>query len=122
MVTRVSHWLLNREHGLQERSDYESVAGYCERDGLLRDEIQTRRSRGHFLSGRDVFVSLPTGSGKSLCYSVLPRLFDRLRHVQTTRSIVVVSPLVALMKEQVCSFDKKTVRAIYEFMNDMTAG
>ena len=70
---------------------------------------------GHFLSGRDVFVSPPTGSGKSLCYSVLPRLFDRLRHVLTTRSIVVVvSPLVALMKEQVRSFDKKTVRAIYE--------
>ena len=40
MVTRVSHWLLNREHGLQERSDYESVAGYCERDGLPLDEIQ----------------------------------------------------------------------------------
>ena len=35
--------------------------------------------------------------------------------MQTTRSIVVVvSPLVALMKEQVRSFDKKTVRAIYE--------
>ena len=29
---------------------------------------------GHFWSNRDVFVS---GSGKSLCYSVLPRLFDR---------------------------------------------
>ena len=43
--------------------------------------------------------------------------------MQTTRSIVVVvSLLVALMKEQVCSFDKKTVCAIYEFMNDMTAG
>ena len=77
---------------------------------------------GHFLSGRDVFVSLLTGSGKSLCFLVLPRLFDRLRHVQTTRLIVVVSPLVALMKEQVRSCDKKTVRAIYEFMNDMTAG
>ena len=68
---------------------------------------------GHFLSDRDVFVSLPTGSGKLLCYSVLPRLFDRLMHVQTPRSIVVVSPLIALMKDQVRSLDKRNVRAIY---------
>ena len=46
MVTRVSHWLLIREHGLRERNDYESVAGYCKRDGLLRNEIQTRSGRG----------------------------------------------------------------------------
>src|SRR6266576_2142001 len=45
------------------------------------------------LSGRDVLAVMPTGSGKSLCYQ-LPAI---LRHDLT----VVVSPLIALMRNQV---------------------
>ena len=31
------------------------------------------------LSGRDTFVSLPTGYGKSVIYALLPRAFDKYR-------------------------------------------
>ena len=50
-----------------------------------------------FIEGNDVFISLPTGSGKSFCCSVLPFVFDGLYQ----RIVIVVSPLIALMKGQV---------------------
>ena len=53
-----------------------------------------------FLQGNDVFVSLPTGSGKSLIYAVLPFAFDHLRGSEGS-IVVVVSPLLSLMKDQV---------------------
>jgi len=70
----------------------------------------------HFLSGNDVFVSLPTGSGKSLCYCLLPKAFDVLRKSKTsdTQSVViVVSPLIALMKDQVRQMTERNVKAVY---------
>lgn len=70
-----------------------------------------------FLGGRNVFVSLPTGSGKSLCYACLPLVFDALKTASAEgdrdqRSIVVVlAPLTALMQDQVASFREKGLSA-----------
>ena len=57
------------------------------------------------MSGRDVFALLPTGGGKSLCYQ-LPAL---LRPGLT----VVVSPLIALMKDQVDQLQAAGVAATF---------
>ena len=52
-----------------------------------------------FVHGTDVFVSLPTGSGKSLCYSLLPGAFDEVRRLPNVLVAIKVSPLVALMRD-----------------------
>ena len=45
-------------------------------------------------------VALPTGSEKSLCYAVLPFAFDAI-YQREGSMVLVISPLVALMKDQV---------------------
>ena len=55
-----------------------------------------------FLEGKDVFAILPTGFGKSLCYACLPAALDILNKKERGYSIVVViSPLIAIMTDQV---------------------
>ena len=56
------------------------------------------------IEGRDVFAILPTDFGKSLCYAGLLVAFDKCQKKERGYSIVVVvSPLVAIMKDQVRS-------------------
>ncbi len=57
------------------------------------------------LAGRDVFALLPTGGGKSLCF--------QLPAVMTPGLTVVVSPLIALMKDQVDALTAAGIEATY---------
>ena len=57
--------------------------------GYLELKPEQEEAVASFVRGADVFVSLPTGYGKSLCFGLLPRVFDLLRGVEN-RSIAVV--------------------------------
>ncbi len=65
------------------------------------DQIDSVRN---FVIGKDVLVCLPTGAGKSFCYAVLPVVFDKIVG-KTKKSIaIIVSPLKALIKDQIRRF------------------
>ena len=73
-------------------------------------KVEQHKALKAFVEGRDVFVALPTGYGKSLCYALLPAIFDSKKElVEKTSICMIVSPLIALMKDQSNFFIKKGI-------------
>jgi len=62
------------------------------------------------VNGTDVFVALSTGFGKGVCYSCLPVVYDILRSKKNS-IVIVVSQLVAIMKDQMSTFTSKGIQA-----------
>ena len=85
-ATRAEPWALLRE-----------VFGYAEFRGLQAEII------AHVTGGGDALVVMPTGGGKSLCYQLPALARDGV--------CVVVSPLIALMQDQVQALLQLGVRA-----------
>ncbi len=83
-----------------------TVFGHDDFRGLQREIV------GHVVAGNDALVLMPTGGGKSLCYQV-PALLR-------AGCAIVVSPLIALMQDQVEALRQLGVRA--EFLNSTLDG
>ncbi|HAI32402.1 MULTISPECIES: DNA helicase RecQ [unclassified Thalassospira] len=91
--------LLDRPAQRQPIDVLQEVFGYDSFRGQQAEIID------HVISGNDALVLMPTGGGKSLCYQV-PALCR-------PGTAVVVSPLIALMKDQVDALNQLGVKAAF---------
>jgi len=73
--------------------------GYIEFRGLQREVITNT------LEGADSLVLMPTGGGKSLCYQIPGLVRDGMA--------IVVSPLIALMQDQVSALQQLGIKAAF---------
>ena len=79
----------------------------------------------YLIDQRDVLACLPTGFGKSLIYQAWPSVCSLLSEAFPERwtkdaIVLVISPLVSIMEEQVKMLTDKGISAAYAGQNDST--
>ena len=78
--------------------------------GLISLKPEQQQALSSFLQGRDVFGYLPTGFGKSLIYQLAPLVLEQMGRERPI--VIVISPLVALMEDQIKEAAKFGVTAL----------
>ena len=74
----------------------EAVGAACRILGYQKLTYEQEVAVKCIVKKQDVFVSLPTGSGMSLCYAILPLVHNCMK-VITTSIVLVISPLISLI-------------------------
>ena len=68
-----------------------------------------------FIDGKDVFVNLPTGYGKSAVFQSVPFVLDYIGGGTDKSTALIVEPTAAVMRDQVLALKAKGISA--EFIN-----
>jgi ATP-dependent DNA helicase RecQ len=96
------------------RGDKHHPEPISDAESLLRRYFGYERFRGrqaeiirHVISGRHAMVIMPTGMGKSLCYQIPALTYEP----GDRRLVLVLSPLIALMQDQVDSLLRRGIDA-----------
>ena len=71
-------------------------------DKFAIDEIKPfqKETFESLLDKKDVYLSVKTGGGKSLCFQGFPLLWMERNKSETECKVLVISPLISIMKEQ----------------------
>ena len=86
----------------------------AERLGLPSLNEKQKEAVRTFVTGKDVFVSLPIGFGKSICFQSVPFVLDYLgssesNEVEDKHIALVVEPTAAIMHRQVSMLEAKSI-------------
>jgi hypothetical protein len=130
-VTGATGYTLTLSTGLDEPSKEAKAAAEPElalrlavkvlKDTFNHTSFQLKQEQviSRILSGGSATVVFPTGGGKSLCYQIPALVFSELDKLEGVRGerdggiTLVISPLIALMKDQVDALVKRGIRAAF---------
>lgn len=77
------------------------------KENIKLKECQYEAVKAVVVDGKDTLCVLPTGYGKSLIYQLLPFIFDAYLGIEKGSSIIVISPLNALMVDQITKLKER---------------